>query len=340
VFCSKTGLDYQKEDLLMTQKFYSDEIKAKTVQLFQKSLMSLIREASAVHEENWLHKETLQKSRLLSIKTGGCQEDCGYCSQSRHHETNLQSSLPVSLDTIYKEALQAKKQGATRFCMGAAWKAIPNRLMPYLCKAVQTVKDLGLETCVTLGSLSKEQALELQNAGCDFYNHNIDTSPSYYPNVVSTRTFEERLQTLKVAREAGLKVCCGGILGLGESQEDRIEFLSVLASFEPQPESVPINQLVPIPGTPLGYSPPPDLHDFLRVIAAARILMPKSRIRLAAGRNELSKEAQVLCFFAGANSLFIGDQLLTTPLPGMHPDGELLKDYFEPAVFSATPTKS
>ncbi|MEO1241267.1 MAG: biotin synthase BioB [Pseudomonadota bacterium] len=282
----------------------------------------LIFRAAEVHRDHHNPNE-VQASRLLSIKTGGCPEDCGYCSQSAHFKTGLKASKLMDKDTVLAEAKRAKTEGASRFCMGAAWRAPKDRDMGELCDMVGEVKALGLETCMTLGMLSDTQAQQLSDAGLDYYNHNIDTSPEYYEKVISTRTFEDRIDTLEKVRGAGMKVCCGGIVGMGEKVEDRAGFLLALANMTPPPESVPINSLMPIEGTPLGGSEPVSAIDFARLVAVARILMPQSYVRLSAGREHMSEEAQALCFLAGANSIFVGDELLTTNNPGQAKDAEM-----------------
>ncbi|WP_411816977.1 biotin synthase BioB [Hyphococcus sp. DH-69] len=282
----------------------------------------LIFRAQEVHRENF-NPNQVQASRLLSIKTGGCPEDCGYCSQSAHFKTGLKASKLMDKEKVLAEAKRAKAEGASRFCMGAAWRSPKDRDMPELCDMVAEVKSLGLETCMTLGMLSEDQATSLSDAGLDYYNHNIDTSPEYYGKVISTRTFEDRIETLDKVRGAGMKVCCGGIVGMGEKVEDRVGFLLALANMSPPPESVPINSLMPIEGTPLGDSEPVSALDFARLIAVARILMPTSYVRLSAGREHMSDEAQALCFLAGANSIFVGDELLTTNNPGQDKDSAL-----------------
>ena len=268
---------------------------------------------------------TLQMATLLSIKTGACPEDCGYCSQSGHHNTALEKEKLMAVDDVLDRAREAKEGGATRFCMGAAWRCPPGKVMPELTAMIEGVKALGLETCMTLGMLSAEQASTLKTAGLDFYNHNIDTSPSYYEKVVTTRRFSDRLETLDHVREAGINVCCGGIVGLGETQADRIEFLQTLANLETPPESVPINRLIPVEGTPLASAAPVEGIELVRTVATARILMPKSVVRLTAGRTEMSDELQALCFFAGANSVFIGDKLLTEANPQRDRDHHLFE---------------
>lgn len=264
----------------------------------------------------------VQLARLLSIKTGGCAEDCGYCSQSAHHAagTGLKASKLMEVQRVIEEAKKAKAQGATRYCMGAAWRQPKNRDMEAVVAMVEGVKALGMETCMTLGMLSDDDVVQLRDAGLDYYNHNIDTSERYYSEIIKTRTFADRLDTLARVREAGIKVCSGGIVGLGETNEDRIDMLVTLANLDEHPESVPINMLIPIPGTPLENRKQVDPIDFVRVIALARIMMPKSFVRLSAGRTEMSDETQALCFFAGANSIFCGDTLLTADNPGEDKD--------------------
>lgn len=279
----------------------------------------------AAHTTHRLHHQpnTIQMATLLSIKTGACPEDCGYCSQSGHHKTHVEKEKLLSVQQVLESAREAKEGGATRFCMGAAWRSPPTKAMPELAAMIAGVKELGLETCMTLGMLSPEQAKELKAAGLDYYNHNIDTSPSYYEKVVTTRRFSDRLETLDHVRDAGINVCCGGILGLGETRDDRIEFLLTLANLAEPPESVPINRLIPVPGTPLADAKQVDGIELVRTVATARILMPKSVIRLTAGRTEMSDELQALCFFAGANSVFIGDKLLTEDNPQREKDKRL-----------------
>lgn len=281
----------------------------------------------AAHTTHLLHHQAnaLQLATLLSIKTGACPEDCGYCSQSGHHQTHVEKEKLLSVEQVLASARAAKEGGATRFCMGAAWRCPPSKVMPELKEMVAEVKAMGMETCMTLGMLTPEQACELKEAGLDFYNHNIDTSPSYYEKIVTTRTFNDRLDTLAHVREAGIQVCCGGILGLGETRADRIEFLLTLANLEVPPESVPINRLIPVEGTPLANAAPVDGIELVRTVATARVLMPKSAIRLTAGRTEMSDELQALCFFAGANSVFVGDKLLTEDNPQREKDARLFK---------------
>lgn len=265
----------------------------------------------------------VQLARLLSIKTGGCAEDCGYCSQSAHHNSGLSASKLMEVNRVIEEAKKAKAQGATRYCMGAAWRSPKSRDMAAVTAMVEGVKALGMETCMTLGMLSDDDVLKLKDAGLDYYNHNIDTSERYYSEIVKTRTFADRLDTLARVREAGIKVCSGGIVGLGETEDDRIDMLVTLANLDEHPESVPINMLIAIPGTPLENQKQVDPISFVRVIALARIMMPTSFVRLSAGRTEMSDEMQALCFFAGANSIFCGDTLLTTDNPGEDKDAAL-----------------
>jgi len=265
----------------------------------------------------------VQMSRLLSIKTGGCAEDCGYCSQSAHHNTGLKASKLMEVERVIAEAQKAKAAGATRYCMGAAWRSPKARDMDVVVAMVEGVKALGMETCMTLGMLSDGDIAKLRDAGLDYYNHNVDTSEAYYDKIITTRTYAERLDTLARVREAGMKVCSGGIVGMGEEREDRVDMLVTLANLEEHPESVPINMLIAIPGTPLENAERIDPIDFVRTIAVARIMMPKSFVRLSAGRTEMSDETQALCFFAGANSIFVGDTLLTADNPGEDKDGQL-----------------
>lgn len=279
----------------------------------------------AAHSLHRAHQpaNALEVATLLSIKTGACPEDCGYCNQSGHFKTALVNEKLLPVDEVIQKAKEAKAAGAKRFCMGAAWRCPPEKAWPQLREMIQSVKALGLETCMTLGMLDEKQAKDLKEAGLDFYNHNIDTSPSYYNKVVTTRSFEDRLETLDKVRKAGMSVCCGGILGIGESKADRIEFLLTLANLPIPPESVPINRLVRIEGTPLANKEPIDGVDLVRTIATARLLMPASKIRLTAGRTEMSEELQALCYFAGANSVFIGDKLLTAENPQLEKDRQL-----------------
>ena len=296
--------------------------RAEADALFAMPFMDLMLKAQAIHRETFAANE-VQMSQLLSIKTGGCAEDCGYCNQSAFFDTGLKAEKLIEREVVLEAAKKAKAGGAGRFCMGAAWREPKDRDMDALCDMVSDVKALGLETCMTLGMLSLSQADRLADSGLDYYNHNIDTSPEDYGRVISTRTFEDRLHTLNLVRESGMKVCCGGIVGMGEVAEDRVGLLLALANLDPTPESVPINALVPVPGTPLGDSKPVHPIDFARIIAASRIMMPKSYIRLSAGRETMSDEAQALCFMGGANSIFVGETLLTTDNPSETEDRAL-----------------
>lgn len=298
--------------------------RAEVRALMDAPFAELIFRAASIHRANFDPNE-VQASRLLSIKTGGCPEDCGYCSQSAHFKTGLKASKLLDKDAVAAEARRAKEEGASRFCMGAAWRSPKDKDIGDLCEMVTEVKALGLETCMTLGMLSESQARQLSDAGLDYYNHNIDTSPEYYGQVITTRTFEDRIETLEKVREAGMKVCCGGIVGMGETIEDRAGFLLALANMTPPPESVPINALMPIEGTPLSGAEPVSAVEFSRLVAVARILMPQSYVRLSAGRENMTEEAQALCFLAGANSIFVGDELLTTNNPGRAKDAALFE---------------
>jgi len=297
---------------------------ADVVALFELPFNDLMFRAQQVHREHF-DANAVQLSTLLSIKTGGCEEDCGYCSQSSHHDTGLKAEKLMDVDTVLDAARAAKANGASRFCMGAAWRNPKERHMPALTEMVRGVKELGLETCMTLGMLEDEQAQELANAGLDYYNHNLDTSPEFYGQVISTRTYQDRLDTLDRVRDAGINVCCGGIIGMGESRRERAGLISQLANLNPYPESVPINNLVAIEGTPLEGTAPLDPFEFVRTIAVARITMPKAVVRLSAGREQLDDAMQAMCFLAGANSMFYGDQLLTTSNPQTQRDRALFE---------------
>lgn len=292
--------------------------------LYQKPFMDLLFQAQTVHRAHF-PKVEMQMSTLLSIKTGACPEDCNYCGQSGHYKTGIEKEKLMPLDKVIEAAERAKASGATRFCMGAAWRNPPEKAMPEVLEMIKAVKGLGMETCLTAGMLDESQAHSLKEAGLDFYNHNLDTSREYYPEVVTTRTYDDRLDTLAKVRDAGMSVCCGGIMNLGETREDRINLLLELANMDPYPESVPINKLVPMPGTPLAKKNDLDQFDFIRTIALARIMMPTTYVRLSAGRNSMSDETQTLCFMAGANSIFYGDKLLVTKLPDTESDLRLLK---------------
>jgi biotin synthase len=282
--------------------------------LFALPFNDLLFRAQSVHRAHF-DPNAVQLSTLLSIKTGACPEDCAYCPQSARFSTGLKAEKLMPLAEVVKAAEDAKANGATRFCMGAAWRSPKDKDIERVSEMVREVKALGLETCVTLGMLEGRQAKALADAGLDYYNHNLDTSPEFYGEIISTRTYEDRLETLANVREAGVKVCCGGIVGMGESDGDRVEFLRALANLPQHPESVPINELVAVKGTPLADAPPLDPLDFVRTIAVARVLMPQSYVRLSAGRTEMSDETQALCFLAGANSIFYGERLLTTSNP-------------------------
>ena len=282
--------------------------------LFSQPFNDLLYAAQSIHREYFVSNE-VQISTLLSIKTGGCPEDCAYCPQSAHYNTETDKEQLLNIDSVLAAAKNAKTEGATRFCMGAAWRSPTDRDLDLVCKMVEGVKKLGLETCVTLGMLKEGQAQKLQQSGLDYYNHNIDTSKDYYSEIISTRSYEDRIQTLSSVRDAGVKVCCGGIVGMGETRQDRIDMLTTLATLSEHPQSVPINMLVPVKGTPLSDSLSIDIIEFVRTIAVTRIIMPASVVRLSAGRNAMTDEAQALCFIAGANSIFYGDELLTTENP-------------------------
>ncbi len=298
-----------------------DEVEA----LFETPFMELVFRAAEVHRR-WFDPSELQLSQLLSIKTGGCAENCGYCSQSQHFKTATQASKLMDAQTVLDAAAQAKAGGAQRFCMGAAWRDLKDRDLPKVAAMISGVKAMGLETCATLGMLTPNQAVALKTAGLDYYNHNLDTGPDYYDKVVTTRTYQDRLDTLAAVRDAGMSTCCGGIVGMGETRRDRAGLLHQLGTLPSHPESLPINDLMPIPGTPLGNSTPVDGLEFVRMIAAARLVCPKSMVRIAAGREHMSPELQALCFLAGANSIFIGGRLLTTDNPDQDEDAALLAD--------------
>ncbi len=288
-----------------------DEVRA----LFTLPFPELIFQAQTVHRMNFDPRE-VQVSQLLSIKTGGCPEDCGYCPQSAKHATGLPASKLMEVEKVLAEARAAKASGATRFCMGAAWRSPKDRDLDSVCAMVEGVKALGMESCATLGMLTHDQAIRLKQSGLDYYNHNLDTSEEFYGNVITTRTYADRLNTLAHVRDAGINVCCGGIVGMGEEAEDRVGMITTLATLPAHPESVPINMLVQVEGTPLKGAAKLDQFDFVRTIAVARITMPRSMVRLSAGREEMSDEIQAMCFLAGANSIFYGAKLLTTPNPG------------------------
>ncbi len=296
-----------------------EEVRA----LFALPFPDLVFEASRIHRLHFDPRE-VQISTLLSIKTGGCPEDCAYCPQSAKFDTGVKAEKLMALDAVLSEARAAKAGGASRFCMGAAWREPKDRDLDKVCAMIEGVKALGMETCVTLGMLTGQQARRLRDSGLDYYNHNLDTSPEYYSEIITTRTYQERLDTLGHVRDAGIHVCCGGIVGMGESEDDRVGMIATLASLPQHPESVPVNMLVAVEGTPLAEARKVDALDFVRVIAVARITMPASMVRLSAGREDMTDEAQALCFLAGANSIFYGPKLLTTPNPGRDRDMQLL----------------
>ncbi len=283
----------------------------------------LVFRAASVHRR-WFDPSEVQISQLLSIKTGGCPEDCGYCSQSQHFDTGVKATKLMETEAVIAEAARAKAGGAQRFCMGAAWRDLKDRDLPKVSAMISGVKALGLETCVTLGMLEPHQARALKDAGLDYYNHNLDTGPDYYGEVITTRTYQDRLDTLAAVRAADIAVCCGGIVGMGETRRDRAGLLHSLATLPEHPQSVPINDLMPTKGTPLGQSGGADEIEFVRMIAVARLVCPKSVVRLSAGRDHMSRELQALCFLAGANSMFVGDKLLTTSNPDQASDARLM----------------
>ncbi len=295
-------------------------------ELYELPFFKLIQRARAVHEQHWPARE-VQLCTLLSIKTGGCSEDCSYCAQSARYDSGVGSERLMPKCDILERARAARENGSTRFCMGAAWKGVRGGTKRFaeVLDIVREVSELGMEVCTTLGELGAEEARELKAAGVTAYNHNIDTSPEHYPNIVSTHTYEDRLNTIRHVQDAGMSVCCGGIVGLGETVDDRLKMLEVLSEFNPQPESVPINSLMPMPGTPLEGAEPVDIFDLVRLIAVTRIAVPGAKVRLSAGRTLISEEGQALCFFAGANSIFYGDKLLTAANPQSAQDLALMK---------------
>ncbi len=292
--------------------------------LLDKPFMDLLYEAQTVHRQHFPEGE-IELATLLSVKTGGCPENCGYCPQAAEFDTGVQASKLMTVGEVVHAAQAAKDAGATRFCMGAAWRSPKDRDVEKVSELIAAVKNLGLETCATLGMLEAHQAEQLKSAGLDYYNHNLDTAPEYYTDVVSTRAYQDRLDTLAHVRAAGISVCCGGIIGMGEAPVHRAGLIAQLANLNPYPESVPINSLVRVPGTPLGDSAPVDPLDFVRIIAVARITMPTARVRLSAGRQQMGEVVQALCFMAGANSIFYGDKLLVTGNPDANADMELLR---------------
>lgn len=310
---------------------------AEAQEIYELPFNDLLFRAHSIHRSHF-DPNAVQMSRLLSIKTGGCAEDCGYCSQSAHYPTGLKASKLMEVERVLAEARKAKDGGATRYCMGAAWRSPKERDMDAIVAMISGVRALGMETCMTLGMLTPAQSERLAEAGLDYYNHNVDTSERFYSEIITTRTFADRLETLANVRDAGIKVCAGGILGMGETADDRVSMLVTLANLPVPPESVPINMLIPIPGSKLGDAAPVDPIDFVRTIALARILMPKSHVRLSAGRTDMSDEMQALCFFAGANSIFVGETLLTADNPGEDHDAALFRRLgLRPMALAAEP---
>jgi biotin synthase len=295
--------------------------------LYHQPLFDLISQSRAVHLQHWRGEE-IQRCSLLSIKTGGCSEDCAYCAQSAHYSTGLEREELLSVETVLAAASRARSHGATRFCMGAAWRGVRDGSEKFdrVLEIVRQVSQLGMEVCVTLGEIGPLEARKLKAAGVTAYNHNINTSPEFYREIVSTHTFQNRLDTIAAVQQSGMSVCCGGIIGMGESEADRLRMLEVLSNFDPAPDSVPINCLMPMPGTPLAEQPPVDIFELVRLVAVTRIALPKARVRLAAGRTRVSREGQALCFFAGANSIFYGDKLLTAKNPAADVDVGLLRE--------------
>jgi biotin synthase len=295
--------------------------------LYHQPLFDLISQSRAIHLEHWRGEE-VQRCSLLSIKTGGCSEDCAYCAQSAHYATGLEREALLSTEKIMAAARHAHARGATRFCMGAAWRGVRDGTEKFerVLGIVREVAGLGMEVCVTLGEIGPAEARRLKAAGVTAYNHNIDTSPEFYPEIVSTHTFQDRLNTIAAVQASGMSVCCGGIIGMGETETDRLRMLEILSGFDPPPESVPINCLMAMPGTPLADQPPVDIFELVRLIAVTRLALPKARVRLAAGRTRISREGQALCFFAGANSIFYGDKLLTAKNPAADADVGLLRE--------------
>ena len=295
--------------------------------LYDQPFFDLIQQGRDAYLAHWENNE-VQLCTLLSIKTGGCSEDCGYCAQSARYTTEVKAGRLMETEAVLEVARRARENGSTRFCMGAAWKGVRegDAKFEQVLGTIREVSKLGMEVCVTLGQLSLPEARKLKEAGVTAYNHNIDTSPEYYPEVVTTHTFQDRLNTIEAVQAAGMDVCCGGIIGMGETVHDRLRMLEVLTTFDPAPESVPINCLMAMPGTPLESQPPVEVFDIVRLVATTRIALPKAKVRLSAGRTRLSREAQALCFFAGANSIFYGDKLLTAKNPGTDEDQQLLAE--------------
>lgn len=318
-----------------TTSLRHDWQRAEVAALFTLPFNDLLFQAQTVHRQHF-NPNQVQVSTLCSIKTGACPEDCKYCPQSAHYDTGLEKEKLMQVEQVIEEAKAAKASGATRFCMGAAWRSPNNKNLPYVVEMVKGVKSLGLETCMTLGMLNDEQSQELAEAGLDYYNHNLDTSPEYYGDIITTRTYEDRLNTLSNVRNAGMKVCSGGIVGMGEGEQDRVGLLIQLANMPAHPESVPINMLVKVEGTPFEKLDDLDPFDFIRTVAVARIMMPQSHVRLSAGREEMNEQMQSMAFFAGANSIFYGEKLLTTPNPEANKDMQLFKRLgIEPEPYEA-----
>ncbi|MFT5116752.1 MAG: biotin synthase [Kiritimatiellia bacterium] len=314
-------------------------MRAEVTALFSLPFNDLMFQAQTVHRQHF-NPNHVQVSTLCSIKTGACPEDCKYCPQSARYDTGLEREKLMKVDAVIEEAKAAKASGATRFCMGAAWRSPKNKDLPYVVEMVKGVKALGLETCMTLGMLDDHQSAELADAGLDYYNHNLDTSPEYYGDIITTRTYEDRLNTIQNVRDAGMKVCSGGIVGMGEGEQDRVGLLIQLSNMTVHPESVPINMLVRVEGTPLEDLGDFDGFDFIRTIAVARILMPASHVRLSAGREEMNEQMQAMAFMAGANSIFYGEKLLTTANPEANQDMQLFKRLgIEPEPYSAVETR-
>jgi biotin synthase len=311
-----------KINTILRHNWTNDEVKC----VIDQPLLDLVYQAQTIHRSNF-PKNEIQKSKLLSIKTGSCPEDCSYCSQSAHHNVDLKKEPLISLDAVVKAAEAAVEEGATRFCMGAAWRGPTDNNIDQVCDMVKAVNNLGLESCVTLGLLKDGHAEKLAGSGLNYYNHNIDTSEEFYNSIITTRKFSDRLDTLDKVRNAGVKVCSGGIIGMGEERYDRSEMLRTLANLKDHPESVPINMLIRIPGTPLGNVEPLDHIELVRTIALARIMMPMSTVRLSAGRAEMSNSTQALCFLAGASSIFLGDVLLTADNPSTDKDNTMLENF-------------
>ena len=308
--------------------------------IYRRPFFDLLQEGRRVHQENWPDNE-MQLCTLLSVKTGGCSEDCAYCAQSARYNTGIEKEKLMTAEEVLPHALQARANGSTRFCMGAAWKGVRDgdQKFDQMLDTIREVGKLGMEVCVTLGQLSDTEAVKLRKAGVTAYNHNIDTSPEHYENIVSTHTFQDRLNTIGAVQRAGISVCCGGIIGMGETETDRLRMLEVLCALNPPPESVPINCLMPMPGTPLEDCEPVDVFELVRLVATARIAIPRAKVRLSAGRTRLSREAQAMCYFAGANSIFYGEKLLTAANPSSNADRDLLQtlDLHAQAPYSDVP---